>query len=94
MISRFAGASSRSMSELDLYLSIGQEAGLFQGTEEEKDSSLANREQFIRDEFLADLKKNGKQKYLLDSKNLSESKSFEILNIVGDYTELSSLTKA
>ena len=66
VISRFAGASSRSMSELDLYLSIGQEAGLFQGTEEEKDSSLANRERFIRDEFLADLKKNGYDVLIVD----------------------------
>ena len=39
----------------------------------------------------ADLKKTGKQKYLLDAKNLSTAKSFEIMNIVGDYTEMSSL---
>ena len=39
----------------------------------------------------ADLKKTGKQKYLLDSKNLSDSKSFEIMNIVGDYAEMSTL---
>ena len=39
----------------------------------------------------ADLKKTGKQKYLLDSKNLSDAKSFEILNIVGDYSEMSTL---
>ena len=39
----------------------------------------------------ADLKKTGKQKYLLDSKNLSDAKSFEIMNIVGDYAEMSTL---
>ena len=37
------------------------------------------------------MKKTGKQKYLLDSKNLSDAKSFEILNIVGDYSEMSTL---
>ncbi len=39
----------------------------------------------------ADLKKTGKQKYLLDAKNLSSAKSFEIMNIVGDYAEMSTL---
>ena len=39
----------------------------------------------------ADLKKTGKQKYLLDAKNLSDAKSFEIMNIVGDYAEMSTL---
>lgn len=39
----------------------------------------------------ADLKKTGKQKYLLDAKNLSDAKSFEIINIVGDYAEMSTL---
>ena len=39
----------------------------------------------------ADLKKTGKQKYLLDSKNLSDAKSFEIMNIMGDYAEMSTL---
>ena len=39
----------------------------------------------------ADLKKTSKQKYLLDSKNLSDAKSFEIMNIVGDYAEMSTL---
>ena len=39
----------------------------------------------------ADLKKTGKQKYLLDAKNLSSAKSFEIMNIVGDYAEMSML---
>ena len=39
----------------------------------------------------ADLKKTGKKKYLLDTKNLSSAKSFEILNIVGDYAEMSTL---
>lgn len=39
----------------------------------------------------ADLKKTGKQNYLLDSKNLSDAKSFEIMNIVGDYAEMSTL---
>ena len=38
-----------------------------------------------------DLKKAGKRKYLLDAKNLSDAKSFEIMNIVGDYAEMSSL---
>ncbi len=38
-----------------------------------------------------DLKKSGKQNYLLDAKNLSDAKSFEIMNIVGDYTEMSTL---
>ncbi len=39
----------------------------------------------------ADLKKTGKQKYLFDAKNLSDAKSFEVINIVGDYTEMSTL---
>ena len=39
----------------------------------------------------ADLMKTGKQKYLLDAKNLSDAKSFEIMNIVGDYAEMSTL---
>lgn len=39
----------------------------------------------------ADLKKTGKKNYLLDSKNLSDAKSFEIMNIVGDYAEMSTL---
>ncbi len=39
----------------------------------------------------ADLKQTGKQKYLLDAKNLSAAKSFEIMNIVGDYAEMSTL---
>ena len=39
----------------------------------------------------ADLKKTRKQKYLLDAKNLSDARSFEIMNIVGDYTEMSTL---
>ena len=39
----------------------------------------------------ADLMKTGKQKYLLDAKNLSNAKSFEIMNIVGDYAEMSTL---
>ncbi len=39
----------------------------------------------------ADLLQNGKKKYLLDAKNLSDSKKFEIRNIVGDYIELSTL---
>ncbi len=38
-----------------------------------------------------DLKKTGKQKHLLDANNLSDAKSYEIHNIVGDYAELSSL---
>lgn len=39
----------------------------------------------------ADLKKTGKQKYLLNPKNLSDAKTFEIMNIVGDYAEMSTL---
>lgn len=39
----------------------------------------------------SDLKKSGKKKYLFDAKNLSDAKSFEIMNIVGDYTEMSTL---
>lgn len=39
----------------------------------------------------ADLKKSGRQNYLLDAKNLSDAKSFEIMNIVGDYAEMSTL---
>ena len=39
----------------------------------------------------ADLKKTGKKKYLLDANNLSDAKSFEIMNIVGDYAEMSTL---
>ena len=39
----------------------------------------------------ADLKKAGKRKYLLDARNLSDAKSFEIINIVGDYAEMSTL---
>ena len=39
----------------------------------------------------SDLQKTGKQKYLLDAKNLSDAKSFEIMNIVGDYAEMSTL---
>ncbi|MBR2202896.1 MAG: hypothetical protein IJ914_01675 [Prevotella sp.] len=38
-----------------------------------------------------DLKKSSKKKILFDSKNLSKAKDYEILNIVGDYSELSSL---
>lgn len=39
----------------------------------------------------SDLQKNGKQKYLLDAQNLSDTKSFEIMNIVGDYAEMTTL---
>ena len=39
----------------------------------------------------SDLQKTGKQKYLLDAQNLSDAKSFEIMNIVGDYAEMSTL---
>ena len=39
----------------------------------------------------SDLQKTGKQKYLLEAKNLSDAKSFEIMNIVGDYAEMSTL---
>ena len=41
----------------------------------------------------SDLKKTNKQNYLLDAKNLSEAKSFEIMNIVGDYAEMSTLLR-
>ena len=39
----------------------------------------------------SDLKKIAKQNYLLDARILSDAKSFEIMNIVGDYTEMSTL---
>ena len=39
----------------------------------------------------SDLKKTSKQKYLLDARNLSDAKSFEIMNIVGDYADMSTL---
>ena len=39
----------------------------------------------------SDLKQTKKQKYLLDAQNISSAKSFEILNIVGDYSEMSTL---
>ena len=39
----------------------------------------------------SDLMKTGKHKYLLDAKNLSNAKSFEIMNILGDYAEMSTL---
>lgn len=39
----------------------------------------------------SDLKQTRKKKYLLDAKNLSNAKSFEIMNIVGDYAEMASL---
>ena len=39
----------------------------------------------------SDLQKTGKQRYLLDAQNLSDAKSFEIMNIVGDYAEMSTL---
>ena len=38
-----------------------------------------------------DLKSGKKQKRLLNPKNITEKEDFEILNIVGDYTELSVL---
>ena len=39
----------------------------------------------------SDLMKTDKHNYLLDAKNLSNAKSFEIINIVGDYAEMSTL---
>ena len=39
----------------------------------------------------SDLKNTRKQNYLLDTKNLSNAKSFDIMNIVGDYAEMSTL---
>ncbi len=39
----------------------------------------------------SDLRKTGKQNYLLDASNLSEAKSYEIMNIVGDYAEMATL---
>ena len=41
----------------------------------------------------ADLDKNNKQKLLLNPQNLTSAEDFEILNIVGDYAELSSLLR-
>lgn len=43
--------------------------------------------------FEADLDKNNKQKRLFNPQNLSFTKDYEILNIVGDYTELSTLLR-
>lgn len=43
--------------------------------------------------FEADLDKNNKQKRLFNPQNLSPTKDYEILNIVGDYTELSTLLR-
>lgn len=43
--------------------------------------------------FEADLDKNNKQKRLFNPQNLSFVKDYEILNIVGDYTELSTLLR-
>lgn len=43
--------------------------------------------------FEADLDKNNKQKRLFNPHNLSFTKDYEILNIVGDYTELSTLLR-
>ena len=37
------------------------------------------------------MKKKSKKNYLLDAKNLSNAMSYEIINIVGDYTEMSTL---
>ena len=39
----------------------------------------------------SDLKRTSKKPYLLDAKNLLKGSDIEILNIVGDYTELSTL---
>lgn len=39
----------------------------------------------------SDLNNTGKHRYLLDAKNLSKAKSYEVLNIVGDYTEMTTL---
>ena len=39
----------------------------------------------------ADLKNTGKKNYLLDARNLSDADSFEFINIVGDYAEMSTL---
>lgn len=41
----------------------------------------------------ADLKNTSKQKYLLEAKNLFDANSFEIMNIVGDYAEMSMLLR-
>lgn len=43
--------------------------------------------------FEADLDKSNKQKRLFNPQNLSFTKDYEILNIVGDYTELSTLLR-
>lgn len=43
--------------------------------------------------FESDLKKGTKKPYLFDAKNLSQTSEFEILNIVGDYTGLSTLLR-
>ena len=41
----------------------------------------------------SDLKRRGKTPYLLDAKNLLSTSDVEIMNIVGDYTELSTLLR-
>lgn len=41
----------------------------------------------------SDLNNRGKKTYLLDAKNLSDAKGFEIMNIVGDYVEMSTLLR-
>ena len=43
--------------------------------------------------FESDLKKGTKKPYLFDAKKLSQTSEFEILNIVGDYTGLSTLLR-
>ncbi|MBQ9592894.1 MAG: DUF4062 domain-containing protein, partial [Lachnospiraceae bacterium] len=67
---RSAGASSRSMSELDLYLSLGQEAGLFRGTEMEKDPNTVLRDRCITEEFLAKLKDQGLDALIIDGREI------------------------
>ena len=41
----------------------------------------------------SDLKRRGKTPYLLDAKNLLGNSDVEVMNIVGDYTELSTLLR-
>ena len=41
----------------------------------------------------SDLKKKTKKPYLIESKTLSRNQDFEIINIVGDYTELTTLLR-
>ena len=67
---RSAGASRRSMTELDLYLSLGQEAGLFRGTVMEKDRDTVLRSYWITEDFLSKLKNAGIDALIIDGRKI------------------------